>query len=211
VTARASTRLGRKPLLTQLQVARAAFDLVDQQGPAALTMPRLARQLGVGTITLYGYAASKEALIGMLPDLLLADLPDPDPKQPWEAMLETVYLVACQRLIEHRHVTRLVAQSPVFGHAQARLVEGVLSCLEAHGFSAEDAFAVQRTVGTYTLGFALFSLAEREGDSRPREAFAASLASEEFPRTAEVRRLLAVPGDDSQFLTGMRAIIHGFR
>ena len=46
---RVARPVGRPAKLTREQVARAAFDLVDAEGPAALTMPRLAAELGVGT------------------------------------------------------------------------------------------------------------------------------------------------------------------
>lgn len=198
--------VGRPAKLTREQVARGAFDLVDAEGTSALTMPRLASELGVGTMTLYGYADSKDALVQMLPDLLLADLPVPEPGQPWAEMIETVYLAAFRRLVRHGHVTQLVAQSPAFGPAQAALVENVLACLEAQGFTPEAAFRLQRTAGTYTLGFAIFTITEMAAADRPRER---SIDADAYPRSAEVAGMLAAPGDERQFLEGLQAIVAG--
>ena len=72
---RPARRPGRPPLPSRDRLARAAFELVDREGSEALTIGRLARELGVGPITIYGYAASKDAIVAMLPDLLLEHVP----------------------------------------------------------------------------------------------------------------------------------------
>jgi AcrR family transcriptional regulator len=77
----------------------AAFDLVDAEGAAALTIARLARELGVGPMTIYGHAESKDAILAMLPDLLLENLPSVHTKARWDSVLEVVF-VAIYRLDE---------------------------------------------------------------------------------------------------------------
>lgn len=201
-------RAGRHRLLTHDQIARAAFDLVDAEGPAALTIGRIARELGVGPMTLYGYVASKEAIVAMLPDLLLADLMPVDRDQPWQAVLEDVYLSIYRRFGEHHHVIQVIAHSPVFGRAQAEVVEAVLECLRGAGFDREDAFALQRTLNTYTVGFALFAIAERDAQSpRPRATWADELDPGEFPRIAELSSLLASEVGEDQYVRGLRRIL----
>lgn len=201
-------RRGRPSLLTREQLARAAFDLVDAEGPAALTIGRLAKALGVGPMTVYGYAASKDAIVAMLPDLLLADLSPVDMRKRWQTVLEEVFLAIYRRFLEHRNVTLAVADAPVFGRAQAEVIERVLMRLDRAGFSPAEAFDLQRTLATYTLGFAIFSIVEsRAGAERPRAALFQDLDVSEFPHLAAVSTLFGSEIAERQYLRGLRRIV----
>jgi AcrR family transcriptional regulator len=178
--------MARTRLLTHDCIARAAFDLVDTEGAGALTMARLANGLGVAQMTLYNYAASKQEIVDMLPDVLLADLPPIDPGGRWRDQLDACFAEVHDRLVRHGNVTRLIATLPVASDAQTKLFSEVVVLLEAAGFSAPNALTVHRTLSTYTLGFALFELAENTAAS---------------PR----------PGTDAaQFRAGLRAVLSAF-
>ena len=199
---------GRNRLLTPEQVGRAAFDLVDARGADALTISRLAGELGVSPMTIYGYAESKDAIVAMLSDLLLADLPDVDRDRPWRDAVEDIYLSIFRRLIEHHRVLQAIADSPVFGSAQAHVLEGVLDRLRDAGFEPTDAFELQRAVATYTVGFALFAAAERtDGIPRPRTTWIDELDADRFPRIAEIAPILAGEVDEAQYRRGLRRFL----
>lgn len=203
----ARPRRGRRALLTRDQVARAAFDLVDAEGGAALTMSRLAAELGVGAMTLYGYAESKDEIVNMLPDLLLGDLPLPPAALSWVDAVEELHLAAYRRLVEHHEVTRLIANSPAFGRAQADFLEAVLARLAEAGLSATEAFELQRALGTYTIGFAQFALTEAGDPGRPRARWVSDLDAEAYPHTTQIADLLSSPPDEDQFRRGLRRIL----
>ena len=178
--------MARARLLTHDSITWAAFELVDSEGAGALTMARLAERLGVAQMTLYNYAAGKQEIVNMLPDVLLADLPSIDSGARWREELDACFAEVHDRLVRHRNVTRVIATLPVASDAQARLSSEVLALLDAAGFSARDALTVHRTLSTYTLGFALFQIAEN------------SVAT---PR----------PGTDAaQFRAGLRAVLSAF-
>jgi AcrR family transcriptional regulator len=178
--------MARARLLTHDSIARAAFELVDAEGGSALTMARLADNLGVAQMTLYNYAAGKQEIVNMLPDVLLADLPPIDRRARWRDELDACFVEVHNRLVRHGNVTQLIAALPVTSDAQAKLFSEVLALLDTAGFAARDALTVHRTLSTYTLGFALFEIAEH------------SVAS---PR----------PGTDAaQFRDGLRAVLCAF-
>jgi AcrR family transcriptional regulator len=199
---------GRNRLLTRAQVAQAAFDLIDAEGAAALTITRLAGRLGVSPMTLYGYAESKDAIIAMLPEILLSELPPVPTDQPWEAVIEKTFLSMYRRFVEHRHVTQAITNAAVFVRSQAELIEALIGCLEDAGFSQDEAFALQRAAATYTIGFAFFAIAEQTTDSpRSRTNWTDALEPGEFPRLAEASSLLAAKVDEAQYLRGLRRIV----
>lgn len=201
-------RPGRPSLLTREGVARAAFELVDAEGPAALTIGRLAKVLGVGPMTIYGYAASKDEIVAMVADLLLVDLPAVDLRKRWQTVVEEVFFAIYRRFLDHRNVTLAVVDSPVFGRAQAEVIERVLMRLDRAGFSPEEAFDLQRTLATYTSGFAIFAIVEsRAGAERPRAALPQDLDVSEFPHLAAVSALFGTEITERQYLRGLRRIV----
>lgn len=199
-------RRGRRALLTRDQIARAAFDLVDAEGGAALTMNRLAQELGVGAMTLYGYAESKDEIVNMLPDLLFADVSTPA-DLPWDAALAALHLEIYRRLVGHGEVTRLIANSPAFGRARADILESVLARLAEAGFEPTEAFELQRLLGTYTSGFAQLALSRPAGPGLPRAQWVAELDPETYPQTTRIAGLLATEPNEDQFLHGLQRIL----
>src|ERR1700747_1153404 len=73
-------RTGPPPSLTMDQIVDAALPVIADGGMAALTTRRLAAQLGVGQMTLYSYARTKDELIDRVAEgALRALLADMDP------------------------------------------------------------------------------------------------------------------------------------
>jgi AcrR family transcriptional regulator len=195
-------------LLTRDRLARTTFELVDQEGPAALTIGRLAKELGVGPMTIYGYAPSKDAIVAMLPDLLLEHVPPVDMDKSWQDALEEVFVSVYRSFLDHRYVTQAIAESPVFGPAQAKIIEGVLVRLERAGFSDREAFELQRTLATYTLGFAMFAVVEAQaGADRQRATWTHDLDDGDFPHVARVSGLFGAEVSEQQYLAGLHRIL----
>lgn len=199
---------GRRPLLTRERLAEAAFALVDSEGIGTLTIARLARDLGVSPMTIYGYAASKDEIVTLLPDLLLRDMPPVDTDQPWPAVVEQLFLDVYRRFVGHHRVTQAIANAPAFGRAQADIIERVLATLDRAGLNRAEAFELQRTLATYTLGFALFAIVEAQaGDTRPRSSWRTQLDDDDLPHIVEVADLLGAEVTETQYLAGMRRIL----
>ena len=110
---------GRQRLLTHEAVALAAFDLVDAEGPAALTMSRLGKRLGVSAMTLYGYAESKDAIVSMLAEFLLADLPPVPRETPWTEAVETTFLTSTAGSSSTATLLQVITHGGVFVREQA--------------------------------------------------------------------------------------------
>jgi len=59
---------GPKPGLTLERIAQAGIELADREGIDAVSMARLAAELGAGTMSLYRYVASKDELLTLMVD-----------------------------------------------------------------------------------------------------------------------------------------------
>ena len=74
-----ASRRGRKKGLTVAQVVDAAIVLADAEGLDAVSMRRVAQELGVVPMTLYTYVPDKAALLDLMLDALYLRMPRAGP------------------------------------------------------------------------------------------------------------------------------------
>jgi AcrR family transcriptional regulator len=81
-----AARLGRE------DIARAALGIADRDGFAAVSMRRLARELGVGTMSLYHYLRTKDDLLELMDDAVMGELLVPAEELPddWRDALTVI-------------------------------------------------------------------------------------------------------------------------
>jgi DNA-binding transcriptional regulator YhcF (GntR family) len=73
---------------TRDRIARAAIRIADTEGMAALSMRRVAADLGLATMSLYRYVQSKDELIVLMVDAVFSAHPPMEPPPPgWRAQL----------------------------------------------------------------------------------------------------------------------------
>jgi len=72
----------RRPRLTREQLAATAMAIADSDGVDAVTMRRVAEELGAGTMTLYHYVRSKDELIALVIDHMMGELLMPAGEMP---------------------------------------------------------------------------------------------------------------------------------
>src|SRR5258708_16290466 len=79
-------RRGPRPSLSGEQIVAKAIELADRDGLGGLSMRRLADELGVTAMSLYGYVPSKAELLDVMADRAYAEIPVRDlPARPWRA------------------------------------------------------------------------------------------------------------------------------
>jgi AcrR family transcriptional regulator len=81
----------RRAGYTRDQIAKAALAIADAEGFDAVSMRRVAAELGAGTMTLYHYVRNKDELIDLMDDAMMAEVIVPDDELPsnWrEALAE---------------------------------------------------------------------------------------------------------------------------
>jgi AcrR family transcriptional regulator len=81
---------GPRPGLTVERIVAAAVEVADAEGVGALSMARIAQQVGFTTMSLYRYVASKDELLMLVTDAALGPPPAlPDAGTSWRRDLET--------------------------------------------------------------------------------------------------------------------------
>jgi AcrR family transcriptional regulator len=205
-------RRGRRPRLSRERIAKAALELADQEGLAALSMQRVADALGVGTMTLYGYFRSKEELLDAVVDAAAAEPHKRLTRRgSWRQQLKATVNVAYGALTRHPALVQIRFMRPVLRPDALRFGERLIGILREAGFDGTEAAQAFRLLFTYTFGFAGLS-PERSAEEARREAAvaAASLPPEKFPNMTEVAaewtRAMAGP---EQFNYGLDRILDG--
>ena len=59
------TQPAMRPVLSRDRIVTAAVEIVDAEGPDALTMRAVARRLGAGTMSLYRHVSGREELLDL--------------------------------------------------------------------------------------------------------------------------------------------------
>jgi AcrR family transcriptional regulator len=192
-------------------VARAALAVIDREGPDALSMRRLASELGVGTMTLYGYFRSKADLLDAVVDEAVSDHGPLARTGAWRDQLREVVLEVRRNLLRHPGLARLRLTRPILRPEALRLTEVTMEVLGEAGFDRREAAKALRLLFTYVFGFATLSPEEGTDEAR-RESRAATarLPAADYPAlTAASEELADAMGGEEVFRYGLERILDG--
>jgi AcrR family transcriptional regulator len=146
-----------------------ALRLLEHEGVEALTMRRLAGELGVSTMAPYRHVGSKDELLMVLVDRLAARLVypprPPDPKGAMLVLWSTIY----DSLAQHPWVPEVLARRRMMAPSVLCAIEEVHAALCKAGLSIEAAVRAYRLMWNFTLGSLLVRAgASSEGRSQQR-------------------------------------------
>jgi AcrR family transcriptional regulator len=155
----AQTSLPAAPL-SRASILATALQLVDAEGIAALSMRKLAQQLGVQAMSLYHHVANKDDILDGLIDSVISEieLPQLSPDLDWKAAMGQRALSAHAVLLRHPWATMALMSRINVGPAMLRYIDTTLGCLQAAGFSYEMADHAWNAMDSYIYGFTLQAL-----------------------------------------------------
>ncbi|MFI6690089.1 TetR/AcrR family transcriptional regulator C-terminal domain-containing protein [Streptomyces sp. NPDC050485] len=167
--------------LTLGRIVAAAVTVADAEGLAAVSMRRVAADLGVATMSLYRHVADKEDLLTRMMDTVIAERPLPaDPPESWREAIE----LAARQLWDlfRRHPwlgPALSVTRPQMIISALPYSEWMLAVLQAHGLDLQPAFTAHLMLLNYARGIAVNLETEREAEAN------SGLDSEEWMDTQE--------------------------
>ena len=198
--------------LTLDTIVDAALELIREKGFGALSMRRLADRCGVGAMTLYGYVRTKDELLGLIADDLLAAVELPvSPDTPWEETVRCVFRSVRRIFLDHPELADVVARQHLNSVAAYRGAEVVLGAVRRAGLSDAQAVSAFVSLTAFTTG-----LAQREAHATERSAQQAqrlmaihSLPADEFRNVVELGPLMVVGESERHFEDGLDLMIRG--
>jgi AcrR family transcriptional regulator len=205
----------RTPLSRQ-RVLQAAVALADRDGVGALSMRRLAQELGVEAMSLYHHVAGKDAILDGIVDVVFGEIELPPGEVGWRAAMRRRAISAREVLRRHPWATGLMESRPTPGPATLRHHDAVLGILRNAGFPVELAAHAYSVLDSYIYGFALqessLPFHTPEETAEVAETIMAGLPADAYPHLTEIMVEHALqPGYDygDEYLFGLDLILDG--
>ncbi|WP_329389507.1 TetR/AcrR family transcriptional regulator [Streptomyces sp. NBC_01716] len=187
---------GPRPAYTRAEIAAVAVRIADADGMEAVSMRRVAAELGCGTMSLYNYVPRKEDLYELMADVVAAEYELPErPTGDWRADLTALAHRARAMMRRHPWMSRLMSATYGFSPNAMKFLEFSLWCLDPldlpYGRKMELVAMVNGIVTTYVANEiqtaertrSLPWSAEREHEIRMAYLFQ-QISSGQYPRMA---------------------------
>ncbi|MCD7441342.1 TetR/AcrR family transcriptional regulator [Streptomyces lincolnensis] len=212
---------GPKPGLTVDRIVEAAVRVADTEGLEAVSMRRVATELGTGTMSLYRYVPGKGELLDLMLDRVQrpsenpADLGDGG----WRAALEAMGRETLALYRRHPWLLQVNQTRPILGPSAMDGMEKVLSLIRPMGLTDPELISAIIMVDGYVVGVARTHLyvqeAERLTGLTDKEFWEAQtpvlekiLASGRYPMMASLSEDSFGP-DFDHFEFGLQRILDG--
>lgn len=146
----------RRPAHSRAEIAAAAVAIADAEGFEAVSMRRVAQELGAGTMTLYHYVRNKDELITLMVDAAMGEVlvPEGELASEWRPALTQIATRTRDAFRRHRWTLDRLGDGRL-GPNGMRHFEQSLRAVSGAGLSDEGQFELIGLVDDYVFGFAL--------------------------------------------------------
>ncbi|HEX4769981.1 MAG TPA: TetR/AcrR family transcriptional regulator [Bryobacteraceae bacterium] len=204
--------------LTPERIVAAGIALADQYGLAAVSIRKIAAQLGSSPMALYHYVPSKGDLLNLILNALDAEFKWPADKfTDWRSILTHFARESRRCLKRHPWASALRAADPEYGPACIRTLEVLLNTLSEFGLGMRTAARALGVLFVFVNGFVAAETSEtgirpvkgkRRAVHQPRFSRVV-LATGNFPNVSRFVEMEAELPDDDGFERGLNWILDG--
>jgi AcrR family transcriptional regulator len=169
-------------------VLRAAVKVADEGGIEALTMRRLAEELGSEAMSLYYHVANKEDLLDGIVDVVAAEINEavdrldgPSTGGEWKRAARRRILTAREVLLRHPWAPAVLETRTTVSPAVLRYQDRLLGLMRDGGFSYDLAHHALHALGSRAFGFTQELFDPGTGASGPPDTTALEQMAEQLP------------------------------
>jgi AcrR family transcriptional regulator len=196
--------MSKKSQLSRERIAEAAIAIADVKGFASVSMRRLARKLGVGTMSLYHYVKTKADLVAAMDDALMSEVLVPSLPKGWRPALTAIAIRTCESLLRHPWALSSMLSAPPGVNAM-RHMEQCLQALGGTKLTSKQKLTLLAIIDDFVFGYAL---REAANETTVDLGFVKSqLASGAFPQLAAVFGKGRVHQTPGRFQIGLRVLL----
>lgn len=200
---------GPKPGLSLDRIVSAAIDVANADGIEAVSMGRVAAELGASAMSLYRYVSSKDELLALMVDAAMGTLPHPGEGEGWRAGLTRWSEAALRAYLGAPWTVRVPIPGPPITPNQIRSLEAGLSCLRGTALTHAEKIStilllsgIVRYQATLTVDA---KQAYRESGQDPSAGYGRALAEladpEQFPEVHATISSGSLDEEDGDFTT----------
>ncbi|MFH8976065.1 TetR/AcrR family transcriptional regulator [Streptomyces sp. NPDC017890] len=159
---------GPKPGLTLERIVEAAVEVADRDGLGAVSMRRIATELGTGTMSLYRYVPGKGELIDLMLDRVQRTSEEPGDfgDGGWRSALEALGRATLALYRRHTWLLEVNQTRPVLGPSALDGMEKVLTRIRPMGLTDPELVSVIIMIDGYVVGAARTQVYEAEAERR---------------------------------------------
>jgi AcrR family transcriptional regulator len=204
----------RRPVLSRDAIVAAALAIADAEGLDAVSIRRVAADLGVRPMSLYTYIDRKEDLLVLMMDEVNAEvLFGPDLPSAWREAITAIARRTREVLLRHPWMTDISAHNAGLGPNALRHVEESIKALRELGLGPQPTVEVISAVDKYVTGHIYFEVANHSVTAvtaEHRSYFDALLATGEFPELSALADAAhADVGTEEEFERGLSWLLDG--
>jgi AcrR family transcriptional regulator len=145
----------RQSRFTRAEIAEVALRIADTEGLDAVSMRRVASELGAGTMTLYHYVRTKDELFALVNDAIMGEIvvPADEPlPEHWRDAISVIARRSRDALRKHSWMFD-VADEPAVGPNAVRHFDQSLQAVASVPGTFADQLDVLTVVDEYVFGF----------------------------------------------------------
>lgn len=212
-----STR-GPRPGLTLDRIVAAGIEIARTQGLSALSMGRVANELGASTMSLYRYVSAKDELLTLMVDTGLGRPPPVEANDDWRAGLTRWALGVRASYQRHPWALRVPISGPPIGPNNVAWLDNALQCLANTPLTEDQKLSTVLLVSGHVRNEATLSadLTAASGGQPVMPGYGSLLrrlsSAEQFPalhRAIESGSLDEDDDLDTEFNFGLERILDG--
>jgi AcrR family transcriptional regulator len=207
-----------KESLSRERVLRTAIDLADRHGIGALTMRRLAQELGIEAMSLYHYVAGKDDILAGMVDQITSEIPLPDPAGDWKGAIRRTAIAEFEILSQHPWAASTTLSVKQTSQHRIRYMDWMLGTLRQAGFSEDVTDLGYHALESHIMGFTLWVVGMNLGTQDELAAtatrFMETFPHDEYPYLVEhIHHHLKPrqPGGEGSFAFGLDLILDGLQ
>lgn len=215
---RAARRRSAKRPLSLDVIVRTAVSLLDEEGLDAVSMRRVAQELGTGAASLYAYVGNKDELHELVLDQVMGEmnLPEPDPAR-WQEQVKEIGREQLRVLCAHPGIAQVPLGTPLPTGPNAMLAtEALLAILRSSGLSDRLVSFAGDLLALYPTAIAMerstsFGLTDTQLTERMTQVdqYLATLPAERFPTIVALRLIMGEGSADERFDFGLDVLVRG--
>ena len=197
--------------LTRRRIIATAMDVIERDGVEAISMRRLAIELGCGVMSLYSHIPSTSALLDGVADAVMSGLEITSaPAAEWQEQIRSQATAFRQLARAHPRCTLVVVTRPHPTASTLRPLEAALATLHEAGFPGHDAIRIVRTLVAHIMGSLLreIGIAPGLGDGDGDEPHRLRLRRAEFPQLTSLAAELSPTDPDGDFEFGLDLLMN---
>lgn len=175
------------PALSSDLIIDTAIELADREGFDAVTLRRLAGELGVHVTSLYNHIPTRDAITDGIVTRLIAEADLPTERVSWEEWVRRFVQRIGQVAVAHPGAFTALQRRPVQGERAAASFELALEAFARAGFTPEDAYGALKATTLLALSIALEMSASSSGEELSTEID--RLSADRFPHLYAVAAL----------------------